>query len=582
MAGDMKLTDVVLKNYVAGTLDELDKKCAADAAACDNVAITDEQEQVLAYVLNDGAITGREKVLLSFLPSSVVNGIAGDDGKKPARMKAEALVKKLAAAKPEEIAKIADELRTLDPVTRFTVEPEVRKMLAKVEKEKASFEVQKAQHDRANSQKFEMLKVQYEALETRIENAEEKYDELKNAGYRRIGNMGLNSDGVVYQSMMAGHEREMAAYYSANIQPMNDQAERLRRQIDQLSESDTSSPDFGSAASGLRAYLDGAPVHGSAAPRAVLQMLSIDELEQEVRAEKGSAALLMMIERFPGEDKTSMLCQEAIRQLKDVKDQNALTRNAAVAKLIDYIGNFRSRLEPVINDIPEVLLPALLAAHPEENVSDLVIARIMGDVMMDREQKLKVFAAAAEKADAVTFDRMVAAVKALGAGGEFQEFQRLSERYAKRVAIESSISNSMRNTVDSSMSDARHYRNMLMGLSDYVRCRAGQYGIQHYSDRWYADGDYKWRDETISSEDCDDASKYRRGRYSEKDVRDPDVAMLRYRTHEAVYRATGYNGELKYSGDVMLSDQQRRQIRTAMEQGATELFLGADGTIAWK
>jgi hypothetical protein len=491
----MKLTDLVLKSYVNGTIGELDKKCAADAAACENVAITNEQEEVLAYVLRDGAITDREKAMLSFLPASVVNGIAGDDGKRPARMKAEALVKKLAAAKPHDILEIAAELPALDPVTRATVEPEVRKVQAKMEKESAAIEVRN-----------ERLARQREALSLRIGEAREKYEEMKNDGYERIDNLNISENGVVYRNMVADHERRMATYFAAHVQPLLDQYDRLEKE--QIAPESTLNTML-SAITMLHFYLDQKAADSPRVSRAVLRMMSIDELEQEVRAKHGPAALMTMIERFPGEEKTTALCQEAIRQLKDAKDPDALVKNKDVLRILDYIGNFRSRLEPVVNDVPEVLLPALLAAHPEENVSDLIIGRIV-KAALGTEWKIKAFAAAGEKADPVTLDRIVAAWKRLHWVDDST-----SPRLNRRFEIDRRLRYDVR---EARYDRLNHYWTTRRNTEFYAECLAGKWGA----------------------------------------------------------------GCEENPGSFSLTSQQRQQIRTAMEQGASELFLSPDGTITWK
>ena len=134
MVKDMKLVDLVLKSYVNGTIDDLDKKCAANAACCEGVAITEDQEYVLADVLHDGVIKEEEKALISFLPSTVVNGIAGDDGNKPARMKAKVLSAKLRSADVNKIPELVYELVDLGDAVRAQAEPVVKAVMGKLKK----------------------------------------------------------------------------------------------------------------------------------------------------------------------------------------------------------------------------------------------------------------------------------------------------------------------------------------------------------------------------------------------------------------------------------------------------------------
>jgi len=248
------LVDLILRNHVKGwsVLDDIcgSAEKAAEVAACEGVTITGDQEKVIVKVLSDGAITKEEKALLGFLPSTVVSGIAGVDGKKPARMKAQVLINELNTAEPGAIPNIVKELQQLDPVTRTTVEPEVKKTLAKIQKEKpkavARFEKKYPVYER--------LLIQYHKALFSFSKAGSKYVDMGFTGYEDINRMDLDPDGIVFRDLIRAHKQKIVAYYNAQVRPKLDRFNKLRDQVDAFKMPEDPLPIYNKAIDALNSY----------------------------------------------------------------------------------------------------------------------------------------------------------------------------------------------------------------------------------------------------------------------------------------------------------------------------------------
>ena len=252
------LVDLILRNHVKGwsVLDDIcgSAEKAAEVAACEGVTITYDQEKVIVKVLSDGAITKEEKALLGFLPSTVVSGIAGVDGKKPARMKAQVLINELNTAEPGAIPNIVKELQQLDPVTRTTVEPEVKKTLAKIQKEKPKTVARFEKKYAAAKPVYDRLITQCNKAEISCKKALLKYEGTRIIGYQHIDNMNLAPGGIVFRNLIAAHERKMVAYYNAQVRPKVDRCFKLSDQLHAFKMPEDPLPIYNKAMAALNSY----------------------------------------------------------------------------------------------------------------------------------------------------------------------------------------------------------------------------------------------------------------------------------------------------------------------------------------